>query len=182
MGVVRERQMLLLSAREFKNAASTIEQGFGSTFSSTAENLAKKIVSHFNIGIALELTLKLHLYIAGKTVPKHHKLKELYGQLPDQIQDDMENTFYECVDGSRLQYVMLAAFNVFITAKKPPLSRPNSLASLEDYLEYFDADFMLSKKRYTWEETGKDESIHYIINMSIFVEFIDRMLEPIDPF
>ena len=58
-----------------------------------------KAVSHFNLGIALELLLKLLTFINGEAIPQGHELTTLHDDLPPPVQVQLEATFQNIKQG-----------------------------------------------------------------------------------
>ena len=53
--------------------------------------VSMKTVSHFNLGVALELMLKFFLFRNNSPVPINHSLAELYDDLPVQDRQNLES-------------------------------------------------------------------------------------------
>ena len=54
-----------------------------------------KTVPHFNLGIVLELMLKLLLFQNRIPTPNHHRLVKLYDMIPTKFQKQLEATYQE---------------------------------------------------------------------------------------
>lgn len=133
--------------------------------------MSMKAVSHFNLGIALELLLKLLLIRSGREFPHTHEFHMLYGALPEQVQMYLQNTYGESAGSGTL------TLKAMMTASRAPRHRPQNrpIDTLQDMFKYFDEDMKLSEKRYTWEPKQKQQWRHFIDNPSIFVKWIHRI-------
>ena len=88
--------------------------------------VSMKTVSHFNLGIALELMLKLLLYFRKKPMPHHHRLAQLYGALPKKDQEQLESIFQESKTSTPTGFELIAFTNrasPVPPADQPPKSR-----------------------------------------------------------
>lgn len=56
----------------------------------------------------------------------------------------------------------------------------SDLSNLKGFFEYFDEDVMLWKKRYSWELVEKQRGRQYLSDISVFVEFINRVMRDIE--
>lgn len=156
-----------------------------------------KTVSHFNLGIALELMLKMILLRNGKSLKEifkkikakeRHHLAVLYGYLPEEEQKMLNSKFDEISErkliseGKRITFLAPSIpgkkdgpFEV----QKNRLKRTNGL-SLIDLLTDLDKECRFSEKRYDYEAVEKREWCRYLDDISAFTELIDCVLEP-DP-
>ena len=139
--------------------------------------VSMKTVSHFNLGVALELMLKLLLFCNNGTVPKNHSLTELYDELPAQDRQKLDSIHGAIFRTSREKFDMM----VFVsresqTAELPPEPPSRRDYSLRGYFEYFDQDFRLWEKRYSWERVRDGKWRHYLIDISAVVELINRVM------
>ena len=142
--------------------------------------VSMKTVSHFNLGVALELMLKFFLFRNNSPVPINHSLAELYDDLPAQDRQNLESIHGTILRASREKYDMMVFVNRGSqTAELPaePPSRRNY--SLRGYFEYFDQDFRLWEKRYSWERVRDGKWRHYLIDISAFVELINCAMRDI---
>ena len=136
---------------------------FGDTF------LSLKAVSHFNLGIAMELLLKYFLRWEARPVPHRHPMRDLYAALPKSQRDALEALY---------QSVMPDILTENVTTLSPypkseaPLGR--RIHSLSAFLEYLDADMDVAKMRYVYENFDGDGFAHYLPDVSPFLEFIRR--------
>ena len=133
-----------------------------------------KSVSHFNLGIALELLLKLLYSINGEPIPQGHKLTALQHDLPPLVRQRIESTFQDSQrrfpDG--LKRIALLTN----PPPEPPPPENRDLSTLRDFFEYFDEDVKLSLMRYSWEFIEKREWRHYLDDLSLFIEVINKVV------
>ena len=61
----------------------------------------------------------------------------------------------------------------------PTRPADRDISSLRGFLEYLDDDVMLWQKRYSWELVNKGRWRHYLSDISVFVEFINRVTRDI---
>ena len=140
-----------------------------------------KTVSHFNLGIALELLLKLLLFLSDvDPIPEGHEghlLVNLHDKLPTELKKRLESTY----QGSKRDRAPDGLKMVAYGRDKPgePESVPN-LWTLRKAFNYFDSDALLWQKRYTWEHVNKEVRRHYVFDISAFVTFIRRVMRDID--
>ncbi len=125
--------------------------------------VSMKTVSHFNLGVALELMLKLLLFRNKSNIPTNHSLVELYDELPERDQEKLESIHGVIFRTSQEKFNMM----VFIsresqTAKLPPEPPSRRNYTLRGYFEYFDQDFKLWEKRYSWERVRDGKWRHYL--------------------
>ena len=57
--------------------------------------VSMKTVSHFNLGIALELMLKLLLFLNNKPIPRDHHLIQLHDAIPETHQKSIESVYQD---------------------------------------------------------------------------------------
>ena len=147
--------------------------------------VSMKTVSHFNLGIALELMLKLLLHL-NRIAPTEvlrgqarHFLTKLHDAIPEKYQDQLESTF----QASRIVlpdgYTLIALTNTASPASGP-LPQNRDISSLRGLFEYFDEDMQWWQKRYSWELIDKGHWRHYISDISVFVELINRVMRNIE--
>lgn len=141
--------------------------------------VSMKTVSHFNLGIALELMLKLLVLLNGKAIPTHHELTKLHDDIPGKYQEQLEDVFQECVRIHPNGFSSIA----FLNSDSPKPLR-SSLAdrdidSLREFLEYFDQDVMLYLKRYSYELIEQQKWRHYLSDIFVFVELIERVMRDV---
>ena len=125
--------------------------------------VAMKTASHFNLGIALELMLKLlvlHTNDNSDSIPTHQSLIKLHDEIPEKYQEQLEAVFQECVSDLPNGFSSIA----FLNSDSPNPVR-SSLAdrdrkSLSEFLEYFDQDVMLYLKRYSYEPVHQQKWHH----------------------
>ena len=142
--------------------------------------VSMKTVSHFNLGTALELMLKLLIHLNSIPIPHHHRLAELYDPVPEGIQNQLESTYQESGDAHPEGFELVAFLN---TASPDPANVPRppdpDTSSLRGFFEYFDEDVILWQKRYSWELVGQGRWRHYLSDISVFVELINRVMRGI---
>jgi len=140
--------------------------------------VSMKTVSHFNLGISLESMLKLLLFLNRVEIPRHHMLAELHDAIPDKFQKELEATYQDSNTVLPQGYELVAFLNA--EAPKAPTSPPRrDISSLREFLEYFDEDVMLWQKRYSWELVDKGFWRHYLSDIPVFVELIERVMRNI---
>ena len=173
------RDILTYSIQGFARAAELSEGELNrSKGSQTAVGiLSLKSVSHFNLGIAMELMLKKLVLNSGAKKENTHLLVRLYEALPKDFQDYLEKLFRETLDGSGS--IELVAF---IASKKKPEGVPESkpLDNLYDFLLYFDEDVVVWEKRYSWEHFAEPKWNYYLSDVSVFVRFIERVMKSME--
>ena len=141
--------------------------------------VSMKTVSHFNLGIALELMLKLIVFLNSMAIPAHHGLTKLHDDIPKEIQEELEVVFQECVSVVPNGFSSIAFFN---SDSPQPVQSPladRDIRTLRGFLEYFDQDVMLYLKRYSYELIEQQEWRHYLSDVSVFVELIDRVMRDV---
>ena len=146
--------------------------------------ISMKTVSHFNLGTALELMLKLLFFLNNipmDNIPQkdRHQLTKLHDELPEKYQNQLESTHQACrsvLPGGyeRIEFIYTSS----------PTSLPESLpdrdiSNLRELFEYFDEDAMLWLKRYSWELVEKGKWLCYLSDISVFVELINRVMRDI---
>ena len=144
-----------------------------------------KTVSHFNLGIAMELMLKLLLYL-NKTDPaklpkgkERHFLTKLHDAIPKTYRGQLESTFQASRSVLPSGYQLIAFINTSLpTSLPPPQSR--DISSLRGFFEYFDEDMRWWQKRYSWELIDQGYWRHYLSDISVFVELINRVMRDIE--
>ena len=156
------------------NSAEEVE---GTGRSHVAIWLSMKTVSHFNLGTALELMLKLLLHLNHVPIPHHHRLTELHDKIPGKFQKQLEFVYQAsrevCPDGYRL-----VAFNSDLEEPDHPANR--TLSTVRELFVYFDQEVEFGTKRYSWELAESGCWMHYVSDISVFVELIDRVMHDIE--
>ena len=151
--------------------------------------LSMKTVSHFNLGTALELMLKLLLRI--HKVPKAaiprgsdgHYLSKLYAAVPEKCQKQMGSTYRACLKSLPELPTLLMFINTALPPPPPPPpDRPpdRGIFTLKGFFEYLDEDAMLWKKRYSWETLDRGDWNHYLSDISVFEDLINRVMTDIE--
>ena len=133
-----------------------------------------KTISHFNLGIALELLLKLLCSINGEPIPQGHKLTALQYDLPPLVRQRLESTFQD--SQRRFQDGLKRIALLTNPPPEPPPPENRDLSTRRDFFEYFDEDVKLSLMRYSWEFIEKREWRHYLDDLSLFIEVINKVV------
>lgn len=142
--------------------------------------VSMKTVSHFNFGIALELMLKLLLFLNKIPIPHCHFLVELYNAILEKYQKQLEATYQESRNCLPNDDKLIAFINT-ASPTSTPSSPPNrDMSNLRGFFEYFDEDVILWKKRYSWELVEEQRWRQYLSDLSVFVEFINRVMREIE--
>ena len=136
--------------------------------------VSMKAVSHFNLGTALELLLKLVLVRSRGTAPIYHELAKLYDALSEEDRKQLESK-YRTARRETANFALLMFNNP--GSKPPPETR--NINRLRGFLEYLDRDIMISKKRYSWEQARDGDWRYYLSDITVFVELIDRVMNGI---
>ena len=136
---------------------------FGDTF------LSWKTVSHFNLGIAIELLLKYFLRWEAQDVPRRHPMTDLYAALPESQRDALE-TLYQAVMPDTLAETIVT----LSPYPKGDAPRGRRIHTFSAFLEYLDADMGIAKMRYVYESFDGDGFAHYLPDISPFLEFVRR--------
>lgn len=147
--------------------------------------VSMKAVSHFNLGIALELMLKLLLHLNRISPTKvlqgkeRHFLTKLHDEIPQKFQGQLESTFQASRSVLPDGCALVAFINVpSPTAVSPPPNR--DISTLRGFLKYFDEDMQWWQKRYSWELIDAECWRHYLSDISVFVELINRVMRDIE--
>ena len=137
-----------------------------------------KTVSHFNLATALELMLKLLLFRNNTAVPKRHSLTKLYAALPAPARQRLESTYQESRAVRPGGYELVAFLNT-ASPSEPERPAARDISTLSGFFEYFDEDVVLWKKRYSWEFVDRGQCRHYLSDIAVFIEFINRVMKRI---
>ena len=138
--------------------------------------VSMKTVSHFNLGTALESMLKLLLFLNNIPVPHHHFLTKLHDAIPAKYQKQLESTYQASRKVRPDSYELIAFIHTASPTPAPPGPPNRDISSLKGFFEYFDEDVILWQKRYSWELVGKERWRHYLSDISVFVELINRVM------
>ena len=141
--------------------------------------VSMKTVSHFNLGIALELMLKLLVLLNSNAIPSHHGLTKLHDDIPEKYQGQLEDVFQECVSVLPNGFSSIAFLNSDSPAPVRSSLADRDMTTLKEFLEYFDQDVLLYLKRYSYELIEKQKWRHYLSDISVFVELIDRVMRDV---
>ena len=148
--------------------------------------VSMKTVSHFNLGIALELMLKLILHLnnispsevlRGKEL---HFLTKLHDEIPQKFRGKLESTFQTSRSVLPGGFTLIALINSPLPTAPPPQNR--DVFSLRGLLQYFDEDMQWWQKRYSWELIDQGCYRHYLSDIAVFVELINRVMRDIERF
>lgn len=181
---------LIGDARAFRQAAESTEHQIvrlninpgdlspiGMATSWPAHNVweSLKTVSHFNLGIALELRLKCFLWLLEMDPGNIHSFVELYDKLclaDSDIAESLERMFEQTTNDHPFS---LLAF-CLSTDKDTPPERPHnySVNTLRGFFAYLDEEVGLSTKRYAWENAAKHHHWHhYLDRLEALFTFFD---------
>lgn len=139
-----------------------------------------KTVSHFNLATALELMLKLVLFLNKNSIPRSHKLTELYDTMPEKIQKQLETTFQASKSVVSDGFELIVYINTASPELKPDTPLNRDISNLRGFFEYLDKDVKIWLKRYSWQLVGHGRHRHYLSDISVFVALIDRVMRNID--
>ena len=74
-------------------------------------------------------------------------------------------------------YELVAFINTASPTLAPGSGPPDrDISSLRGFFEYFDEDVILWQKRYSWELIEEGRWRHYVSDISVFVELINRVM------
>ena len=141
--------------------------------------VSMKTVSHFNLGMSLELMLKLMVFLCTRKerIPPVHLLTELYDNLEDSTQQLLQEYYDVAKNNGPDNFQLIALRNASSPGNAFPKKR--DLNILRQAFEYFDDDAQLYLKRYSYELVEKREWRHYISDISVFAEFISDVMDDI---
>ena len=146
--------------------------------------VSMKTVSHFNLGTALELMLKLLLVI--NEVPlenfrdrEGHLLTKLYNSIP-KAHRYLESIYRESRRGHVEGFELLMFVNTAQQmAELKPEWRSDKISCLSGFFDYLDQDVIHWKKRYSWEPRAQSRWRHCLGDISVPAEFIERVMRDI---
>ena len=141
--------------------------------------VSMKTVSHFNLGIALESMLKLLLFLNKIPMPRHHFLAKLHDAIPVKCQKQLESTYQASRSVLPEGYKLIPFINTASPTSAPTGPPNRDISSLKGFFEYFDEDVILWQKRYSWELIEERRWRHYLSDISVFVELINRVMQDI---
>ena len=145
-----------------------------------------KAVCHFNLGTALELMLKLLLFLNNvpvEQIPQRERqlLARLHGAIPPKYQTQLDSMYQASRSVLPDGYALISWGNTASRTPSPQLHPANrDITTLKGFFEYLDEDVMLWLKRYSWEFVDDGRSRHYLSDISVFVELINRVMRDID--
>jgi len=139
--------------------------------------VSMKSVSHFNVGISIELLLKLLLILNRIKYERNHSLVQLHDLVPSKYQSQLQMV-YSDVNHSSANGFELVAFINWGTDDSSDLPALNNrdVDTVRGLFEYLDEDLMVSRKRYSWELIGTGQWRHYVTDLSVLAETIDRVM------
>ena len=135
-----------------------------------------KTASLFNFGIALELRLKCILGLSGRmdqVKEAGHSLEKIYDLIPSETRQELEALFAQEMENKTIR------FEAFMRRDSKPTDIPpnRNLNNLRDYCVYFDKDVKLWGKRYSWEDVSSQVWVHYIMDLSPLMNFVQEAEE-----
>ena len=132
--------------------------------------LSLKSVSHFNLGISLELMLKFLLAWEKRPVSRSHLLAGLYTDLSSRARARIQRGYSTLA----LNNMALQAFALGVEAPGSP--KPRKLETVNDFFEYFDEDVWMWGKRYEWEKMNTEQWRHYMSDIRPFAGLVDEVM------
>ena len=148
--------------------------------------VSMKTVAHFNLATALELMLKLLLFLNNVSlegIPKgrRHLLTRLHDEIPKKYQTLLESVFQASRSVVPNGWELIAFINTATPVLRAGSEPPNrDISCLRGLFEYLDEDALLWQKRYSWELVDKGRWRHYLSDISVFVELINRVMRDIE--
>ncbi len=181
--------LLFLNVIHFKDAARLVEsevsryradQGLQHTedplesFPNKDYWMSAKAVSHFNLGTALELMMKLVLVINGTPVGQTHSLLALHNSLSSKWKRRMQEMFSKAEKNhGLLKFVRIRRSDA---ADLPDPGDDRDVIGLRGTLAYLDDDAVLSKARYLWKHMSEGKWLYYLDDITILTDLIDQVL------
>ena len=140
--------------------------------------VSMKSVSHFNIGVSLELLLKLILILNDVQYKRSHGLVDLHDDIPLKFQRQLQSVYEDATDALAHVGLTLVAFVNSDTpdASGLPILENYDLTRIRNLFLYLDEDVLTATKRYSWELIGRRKWRHYISDISVLAEIIERVL------
>ena len=132
--------------------------------------LSLKSVSHFNLGISLELMLKFLLAWEKRRVSRSHLLASLYIDLSPRARTRIQWGYSTLA----LNKMSLQAFALGVEVPQSP--EPRKLETVNDFFNYFDDDVLLWGKRYEWEKMNTEQWRHYMSDIRPFAGLVDQVM------
>lgn len=172
-----DHKFLCFSIEHFRWTADEVEKVIADE-GLTSDNIkwvTLKTVSHFNLGIALELMLKLTLHLNGCRVEPIHPLAKLYCDLPESERKRLDALFRKACQGTSLRLTILVNDRDEQSVEPPNMS----IRRLLDFLKFLDSEVGLEKKRYSYEEITKSGVLYYIDDISSITGFINQCVDAI---
>ena len=134
--------------------------------------LSLKSVSHFNLGISLELMLKFLFACEKRPVSQDHRLARLYSGLSPRTRTRIQRGYGALV----LNDLALQAFALGDGPQAPPSPKPRKLDTAHQFFKYFDDDVRLWDKRYEWEKMNTTQWRHYLSDVHPFTQLVDQVM------
>lgn len=134
--------------------------------------LSLKSVSHFNLGISLELMLKFLLAWEKSPVSQDHRLARLYNGLSPRTRTRVERAYGTLA----LDDLALQAFALGHGPQAPPSPKTRRLHTVHDFFKYFDDDVRLWGKRYEWEQMNTTQWRHYLSDIRPFTQLVEHVM------
>ena len=160
-----------------RDSSKVVRRGHGCTHHDMWVSM--KTVSHFNLGTGLELMLKLYLSRHNRPMPREHDLAKLYTALPDHAQEELERIYQDSREAFPDGYELVAYVHTFGHESTPSDPPNRDISNLNGLFKYLDEDVLVSQKRYSWELAEKGRWRHYISDISVLVELINRVMSEI---
>ena len=141
-----------------------------------------KTVSHFNLGTALELMLKLMLSLDDVPIDdiprgQRHSLVHLYDKLPDQHQLEVK---YRACRRANNEMKFVAFFGKLTDEAELEYRSPGTqVIYLRGLFEYLDEIAKLWKMRYSWELMRDKKWRYYLNDISILIDLINSVMSEI---
>lgn len=168
--------LLLQNIIDFKEVAVEVEKRLATSPFTRLDKqwMSMKAVSHFNLGIALELLLKFLLLSNSKEFKKRgHTLVALHDLLPPRIAKQLEDTYQKCFQ--RSGGFKMAATITIDKGKMPPKLRNRDISTIRGILEYFDRDRLYAERRYAYEDLERGKWLHFIDDISAFTLLVETV-------
>ena len=135
--------------------------------------VAYKSVAHFNLHQAYETFIKFILVLEGTKPPHIHALAKLYDLLSDPSKKALETKFDEEVKPAVHEAV---AYYVQKPGGKPP-RKPDDVevTDVRGHLAFSDREMAGYRRRYDWEDIGKERFTIYVLDMTPYFAVLDRL-------
>ena len=134
--------------------------------------LSLKSVSHFNLGISLELMLKFLFAHEKRPVSQDHRLARLYNGLSPRTRTRIQRAYGTLA----LNDFALQAFALGHGLQAPPSPKTRKLDTVLQFFKYFDDDVRLWDKRYEWEKMNTTQWRHYLSDVRPFTQLVEHVM------